>query len=194
MYYSIRGSLLILTNEFAVVEAGGIGYKITVSANTFGKISASLGKEVTLLTYLAVREDAMELFGFFNTEEHFSFTKLIAVSGIGPKAAMAILSIMTPEQLSFAVASGDAKAITRANGVGLKTAQKVIIELKGKLDLSDDTANLSGTAPSAMSDAVNALAVLGYTRAEAASALKGIEMTLPFEEIITSALKKLNRF
>ncbi|MEG1743664.1 MAG: Holliday junction branch migration protein RuvA [Clostridia bacterium] len=192
MYYYIKGTLQLLLDSFAVLETGGIGYKIIISKNTFSKIAAKINKEVTLYTYLAIRDDAMDLYGFVTNDEHLSFVKLLAVSGIGPKAAMSILSIMTPEQLSAAVSSGDAKAISAANGVGLKTAQKVIIELKGKLDLSDD-ALLESSTPSVMIDAVNALAVLGYTRGEAANAFKDIDMSLPFENIITLALKKLNK-
>ncbi|MDD4124755.1 MAG: Holliday junction ATP-dependent DNA helicase RuvA, partial [Eubacteriales bacterium] len=124
-------------------------------------------------------------------EEQGCFVKLISVSGVGPKAAVSILSVFSPEKLAFAVSTGDAKAISKANGVGLKTAQKVIIELKGKLDLEEGGEDLPAGG---ITDAVNALTVLGYTKAEAMTALKGINPSMPLEEIITAAFKKLNRF
>ena len=189
MYYYIKGTLALLAGDTAVIDAGGIGYRLTVTQNTFAALASKLGKEAQLFTYLAVRDDAMELYGFASEEEKLFFTKLLSVSGIGPKAAV---SAFTPNQLVSAVQAGDAKMISRANGIGLKTAQKVIIELKGKLDLSDDTAG--GALPSAATEAVNALTVLGYTRGEAAEAVKGIDGTLALEEIIALALKKLNRF
>ena len=186
MYYYIKGTLALLAGDTAVIDAGGIGYRLTVTQNTFAALASKLGKEAQLFTYLAVRDDAMELYGFASEEEKLFFTKLLSVSGIGPKAAVSVLSAFTPNQLVSAVQAGDAKMISRANGIGLKTAQKVIIELKGKLDLSDDTAGAT--------EAVNALTVLGYTRGEAAEAVKGIDGNLALEEIIALALKKLNRF
>lgn len=192
MYYYIKGTLALLAGDTAVIDAGGIGYRLTVTQNTFAALASKLGKEAQLFTYLAVRDDAMELYGFASEEEKLFFTKLLSVSGIGPKAAVSVLSAFTPNQLVSAVQAGDAKMISRANGIGLKTAQKVIIELKGKLDLSDDTAGVA--LPSAATEAVNALTVLGYTRGEAAEAVKGIDGTLALEEIIALALKKLNRF
>ena len=191
MYYYIKGTLALLAGDTAVIDAGGIGYRLTVTQNTFAALASKLGKEAQLFTYLAVRDDAMELYGFASEEEKLFFTKLLSVSGIGPKAAISVLSAFTPNQLVSAVQAGDAKTISRAHGIGLKTAQKVIIELKGKLDLSDDTAG--GGLPSAATEAVNALTVLGYTRGEAAEAVKGIDGTLALEEIIALALKKLNR-
>lgn len=192
MYYYIKGTLALLAGDTAVIDAGGIGYRLTVTQNTFAALASKLGKEAQLFTYLAVRDDAMELYGFASEEEKLFFTKLLSVSGIGPKAAVSVLSAFTPNQLVSAVQAGDAKMISRANGIGLKTAQKVIIELKGKLDLSDDT--VGGALPSASTEAVNALTVLGYKRGEAAEAVKGIDGTLALEEIIALALKKLNRF
>ena len=192
MYYYIKGTLAVLKPDFAVIDAGGVGYRLTVTQNTFSRISARLGKEVTLYTYLAVRQEGVELFGFADEDEKVTFIRLLGVSGVGPKAAASILSMFTPPQLSQAVQAGDAKAISRANGIGMKTAQKVIIELKGKLDLSDD--GPSGSRTSSLSEAINALAVLGYTRSEAADALKNADPSAPLEDIIAAALKKLNRF
>ena len=132
MYYYIKGTLALLAGDTAVIDAGGIGYRLTVTQNTFAALASKLGKEAQLFTYLAVRDDAMELYGFASEEEKLFFTKLLSVSGIGPKAAVSVLSAFTPNQLVSAVQAGDAKMISRANGIGLKTAQKVIIELKGK--------------------------------------------------------------
>ncbi len=192
MYYYIKGKLAILSGDTAVIEAGGVGYRLTVTQNTFSALASCLGKEAMLYTYLAVREDAMELYGFSSEDEKQLFTKLLGVSGIGPKAAISILSSFTPNQLISAVQSGDAKLIARANGIGLKTAQKVIIELKGKLDLSGD-ASSAAAAPSSLTEAINALTVLGYSRGEAADAVKGLDASSPLEQIIADALKKLNR-
>ncbi|MDL2286957.1 Holliday junction branch migration protein RuvA [Eubacteriales bacterium OttesenSCG-928-G02] len=191
MYYYIKGNLNLLLNDYAVIDNNGIGYKLSITSNTFSKIASSLGKEVQLYTYFNVKEDSQELFGFYNIDEHASFSKLITVSGIGPKAALSILSTLTVEQLMLCVQNGDAKTISRANGVGLKTAQKVIIELKGKLDLNSSSENAATST--VMNDVAESLVVLGFTTAEALNALKGIDLTLPIEEIITLALKKFNK-
>ena len=194
MYYYIKGRLEILNGDCAVIDVCGAGYMIYVSTPTHEKLAPLLGRTAQLYTYLNVREDAMELYGFYAEEERECFIKLLSVSGVGPKAAMAILSLYTPHSLSALVSQGDAKAISRANGVGLKTAQKVIIELKGKLDLSEDAVSSSAALPSSLSDAADTLAVMGYSKAESASALKGVDPSLPLEEVIKQALKKLNRF
>ncbi len=191
MYYYIKGKLTRLYGEYAVVETCGLGYKLFVTRNTHSKLASLLEKDVLLYTYLNIREDAEELYGFYNEEERNCFIKLIAVSGVGPKAASSVLSVLTPERLAFAVSSGDAKSITRANGVGMKTAQKIIIELKGRLDLGE---NADDSPVGGVADAINALTSLGYTKAEAMTALAGIDPNLPLEEIITGAFKKLNRF
>ena len=192
MFYYIKGALTALNPDFAVIDANGVGYMLYVSLATHEKLAPLYGRQAQLYTYLNVREDAMELFGFFTEEERECFIKLLSVSGVGPKAAMAILSLYTPQSLAGLVANGDAKAISRANGVGLKTAQKVIIELKGKLDLSGGPASAS-PLPSALADAADTLAVMGYSKAEAAEALRGVNADQPLENIIKDALKKLNR-
>ncbi|MDD4125434.1 MAG: Holliday junction branch migration protein RuvA [Eubacteriales bacterium] len=191
MYYYIKGKLTRLNGDYAVIEAYGVGYKLFITHNTRAKLASFFEKEILLYTYLNVREDAKELYGFDTEEEQGCFVKLISVSGVGPKAAVSILSVFSPEKLAFAVSTGDAKAISKANGVGLKTAQKVIIELKGKLDLEEGGED---SPAGGITDAVNALTVLGYTKAEAMTALKGIDPSMPLEEIITAAFKKLNRF
>ncbi len=193
MFYYIKGELTELGSDFAVIDAGGVGYMLYVSTPTHEKLAPLFRKTAQLYTYLNVREDAMELYGFYAGEERDCFIKLLSVSGVGPKAAMSILSLYTPQSLASLVASGDAKAISRANGVGLKTAQKVIIELKGKLDLSEGAEGANAPLSSALSDAADTLAVMGYSKSESAQALKGISPDLPLEVIIKEALKKLNR-
>ncbi len=191
MYYYIKGTLALLSGDTAVIDANGVGYALTVTQNTFSALASKLGKEAQLFTYLAVRDDAMELYGFSSEYAKALLIKLLGVSGVGPKAAVSILSSFTPNQLISAVQSGDAKLISRANGIGLKTAQKIIIELKGKLDLSDDTS--AAAAPPSAVEAVNALTVLGYSRSEAGDAVKGLDPSLSLEELIAEALKRLNR-
>ena len=131
MFYYLRGTLSVLRQGFAVLECGGVGFRLAISASTFASLSASLGKEAMLYTYLSVRENAMELCGFSSEEELELFEKLIDISGIGPKAALSILGVLTPADLIRACADGDYKAVARAPGVGNKTAQRVVLELKG---------------------------------------------------------------
>ena len=207
MYYYIRGELVASTLNMAVVDAGGVGYKMTVSENTYRALPRRADKNptVTLYTYLSVREDGVELFGFANERELSSFKMLLSVSGVGPKAAMAVLSLLTPEKFALAVCTEDKKTISKANGVGPKTAARIILELRDKLmketsideDLSTAVLDHSSEAAGApargkMSEAMDALLVLGYTRSEAQNALKSIDtQALYIEDIIKEALKKL---
>ena len=207
MYYYIRGELVASAINMAVVDAGGVGYKMTVSENTYRALPRRTDKNptVTLYTYLSVREDGVELFGFINERELSSFKMLLSVSGVGPKAAMAVLSLLTPEKFALAVCTEDKKTISKANGVGPKTAARIILELRDKLmketsideDLSSAVLDHSSEAAGApargkMSEAMDALLVLGYTRSEAQNALKAIDtQALSIESIIKEALKKL---
>ena len=207
MYYYIKGELVAATLNMAVVDAGGVGYKMTVSENTYRALPRRTDKNpvVTLYTYLSVREDGIELFGFANERELSSFKMLLSVSGVGPKAAMAILSLLTPEKVALAVCTEDKKTISKATGVGPKTAARIILELRDKLmketsideDLStavlDHSAEAAGApARGKTSEAMDALLVLGYTRAEAQKALSAIDtQALSIEDIIKEALKKL---
>ena len=207
MYYYIRGELVASTLNMAVVDAGGVGYKMTVSENTYRALPRRTDKNptVTLYTYLSVREDGIELFGFINERELSSFKMLLSVSGVGPKAAMSILSLLTPEKFALAVCTEDKKTISKASGIGPKTAARIILELRDKLmketsideDLSaavlDHSAEAAGApARGKLSEAMDALLVLGYSRAEAQNALKTIDtQTLALEDIIKEALKKL---
>lgn len=196
MFYYLKGTLQFLFPDSAVIDVGGAGYKLTVSKNTFAYLSPLYGKTAMLFTHMAVREDAVELYGFGTEDELSAFKHLITVSGVGPKAAISVLSTFTADGLASVIASGDAKTLSRTPGVGLKTAQKIILELKDKI--SGETVSASpaessfvSAASGGGSDAVDTLAVLGYTRAEAVAALKGIDPTLPLETIIGEALKKL---
>ncbi len=207
MYYYIRGELVVSTLNTAVVDAGGVGYKMTISENTYRALPRRSDRNptVTLYTYLSVREDGIELFGFESERELSSFKMLLSVSGVGPKAAMAILSLLTPEKFALAVCTEDKKTISKASGVGPKTAARIILELRDKLmketSIDDDlsTAVLDHSAEAAgapargkMSEAMDALLVLGYSRTEAQNALKAIDtQALSIEDIIKEALKKL---
>lgn len=196
MYYHLCGELCLAEAHTAVIDCCGVGYKLTVSNTTLSAIAGKIGEKVKLYTYLAVREDAMELFGFYTMEEHSAFVKLISVSGVGPKAAVSILSTMTPEQFAAAVCSSDTKLLGRANGIGAKTAARIVLELKDKLAKEyggEGTASAAAPviAVGKLSDAVNALLVLGYTKTEATNALSKIDSEMPLEALITAALKQL---
>lgn len=207
MFYYISGKLAALEPNFAVVDAGGVGYKMTITQNTYSamppRLTVNEPPQVKLYSYMAVREDGVELFGFISGEELSAFKLLITVSGVGPKAAISILSQLSPAKLALAICTEDKKAIAKANGIGPKTAARIILELKDKLknQLSDgdyaeniaDSTAVPG-ASSKLSDAQDALAVLGYSRNEALSALKSIDTDgMELDEIIKLALKKLMR-
>lgn len=207
MYYYIKGELVTATVNMAVIDAGGVGYKLTVSENTYRALPRRGEKPpiVTLYTYLSVREDGIELFGFESERELSSFKMLLSVSGVGPKAAMSILSLLTPEKFALAVCTEDKKAISKANGIGPKTAARIILELRDKMmkertideDLStailDHSAEEAGApARGKLSEAQDALIVLGYSRAEAQNVLRSINTEgLSVEALIKEALKKL---
>ena len=202
MIYHVNGTLEYCEVGFCVIDCNGVGYRLTVSDNTFSEICSHVGENAKLLTYLQVREDGVELFGFKTADELASFKLLITVSGVGPKAAMAILSLLTPDKLSMAIVNEDVKTISRASGVGAKTAARVVLELRDKVSKQyfaptpaapTATASAKATAKGKgnLSEALDALIVLGYTRAEAQKALTGIDPTLDVEKIIPLALAKL---
>lgn len=204
MIYCLSGELLYLnaTNMTAVVDCGGVGYKLTASGNAVTMLAgAGEGSKVRVFTYMAVREDAVELFGFASEEELDIFKLLISVSGVGPKAAISILSVMSPQDLINSIVAEDAKAISRAPGVGAKTAARVVLELHDKIEknffASSAPAPQKATGKTAakqtghLSDARDALLVLGYSRTEVANALTGADPTLDTEDIIRIALSKL---
>lgn len=201
MYHFIEGTLCAAPQGYAVLNVGGVGYQIFISERTAGELSAQNGKTVRLYTYLNVREDAMELFGFLTEAEKEAFLLLTSVSGVGARGAMNILSALTVEKLSFAILADDAKAISSANGIGVKTAQKIILELKDKIAKNPDFATAAGAAfaaPSeqgavsgALSEAVSALVVLGYPRAQVLKAAQSLENTnLSVEDLIRALLQK----
>lgn len=204
MFHYIRGTLAAIRQGFAVLDAGGVGFRLCVSDNTYQAISKKQNNEVKLFTYLSVREDGMELFGFFTEAELELFQLLITVSGVGPKAAMAILSVFTPEKFALAVCTDDKKAIAKANGIGPKTAARIILELHDKMANAGDFGGESGTqvvfpgelptAGNSLAEAQEALLVLGYNRTEILGVLRGLDTTaMSTEELIRAALKKLMR-
>lgn len=206
MFYYISGKLAALEPSFAVVDAGGVGYRLSISYTTYSllnhKANSEKNESTTLYTHMSVREDGVELFGFGTSEELEAFKLLVTVSGVGPKAAIAILSQMTPQKLTVAILSDDKKAISQANGVGPKTAARIILELKDKLakvSFTGDDSNveiISATenigASNKLSDAQEALIALGYSRNEAYNVLKTIDTSnMELDEIIRLALKRI---
>ncbi len=196
MFYYLRGTLAVLRQGFAVLDCGGVGFRLAISASTFASLSASLGKETTLYTYLSVRENAMELCGFSSEEELDLFEKLIDVSGVGPKAALSILGVLTPAELIRACADGDYKAVTRAPGVGSKTAQRVVLELKGSLpDLSWGASEAHGSSVESsrntLSQITDTLVLYGFSREEIQDATRGMDFDRPIEELIADTLRVL---
>lgn len=205
MLHHVKGELMACEGGLAVVDCGGVGYALSVSTTTAEKLSPMLGDEVLLFTHLQVREDGIELYGFGGREELSAFRLLITVSGVGPKAAMSILSTMTPDRFAYAVCTEDAKALSRAPGIGGKTAARIVLELKDKVSkdqMSGDLASLKDTpaartpvsgASGKVKEAEDALGVLGYSRAQIASALRDVDTAaLSLEDIIKAALRRFN--
>lgn len=196
MYYYIKGKPVIKGINYVVVEAGGVGYKINSSANSLDRISES-DKEITMYTHFVVREDSQELFGFVSMEEKNMFESLISVSGVGPKAALSILSVATPSEFAAAVICDNVKVITKAQGVGPKLAKRVILELRDKMknvdiDLpSDGVAEDIVVSSDARSEAVSALVVLGYSADQAKKAVLSVEGDMSTEEYVKKALVRL---
>lgn len=197
MYYYVSGTVAHVEPYLAVIDCAGVGYACRTTSYTLSQIKK--GDRAKLYTYLNVREDAMELYGFASSEELKLFQQLISVSGVGPKAALSILSSNSPANLALSIITGDEKALTCAQGVGKKIAQRVILELKDKLargqTISAAGESVAGPAvtiipQNKVSEASAALAVLGYSQAEIAAALKGIDVeNQPLEQIIRLALK-----
>lgn len=194
MYYYIKGTLVQKSENYIVVDANGVGYMINTSLTTLNNLD-STGREVTVYTYLNVREDAMELYGFSTQEEKNMFIHLISVSGVGPKAALSILSVATPAKFAVAVVTNDIKTITKASGVGPKLAQRVILELKDKLKTEelglDGDEAVAFDASDNISEAVSALVVLGYSPSDAQKAVSKVDASMEVEDIIKKALSSL---
>ncbi len=204
MFYYLNGELAVRDINYCVIDCGGVGYQLTISLTTSESLAAKMNQKVKLYTYLAVREDGVEMFGFGSIEERAAFNLLTSVSGVGPKAAMSILSIMTPERLSLAIINDEAKAIAKAQNIGTKTAARIILELKDKVakDMiySGGTSTLGEVASVThttiggnLGEAAEALTALGYDKGTVNTAIKGIDPKLPSGEIIRLALKKLAR-
>lgn len=197
MFYSLTGKVVAIEDSAVALQCGGIAFRCMTTLNTISKIGRT-GEEATLFTHLNVREDAMDLFGFYTQQELDCFKQLISVSGVGPKAGLAILSQLSPDKLALCIASGDVKSITKAQGVGPKLAQRVVLELKDKFSagLAQGGVNVVDTSSPAQAggnraEAVEALIMLGYSRTEAASAIGKLDPSLPAEELIRLALKSL---
>ena len=200
MFYSLTGNVIFTDLNSVALECGGVGFRCLTSTNTLRDVDVH--EKTTLYTHLNVREDALDLFGFSTEYELEWFKLLIGVTGVGPKAALAILSELSPDKLALAVSAGDVKAITRAQGVGPKIAQRVILELKDKAksalssfgevsSQADDVAEVFGSSNT--SEAVAALTMLGYSQSEAALAVRKVDASLPTDQIIKQCLKLLSR-
>lgn len=198
MIASVRGKLIFTDNSCAVVECGGVGYKCFVTKNTLYNLPPK-GEEIMLYTFLSVREDAMDLYGFKEVEELEAFKLVTSVNGVGAKMGLALLSEFSASQLTLYIASGDHKALTAASGVGPKLAQRIVLELRDKVGSlqSGDTIELkavgNATANSNTKEAVTALVTLGYTQSEASLAVGKCDPALSTEELIKQALKTLAR-
>ena len=202
MYAYLKGTLEEVTEDNIVVEVNGIGYNVKVSGTTVDMLPG-MGNEVKIYTYTLVREDALSLYGFLTRDDLEIFKKLITVNGIGPKGGLAILSVMSADALRFAIMAGDAKAIAKAPGVGNKTAERVILDLRDKISLEDTLAGLGTPAETAQSqgaqaldnvmkkEAIEALVALGYSASDATAAVKKVELTedSTVELILKKALK-----
>ena len=196
MFYYLDGTVAHIEPYLAVIDCGGVGYACKTTNTTLGALQE--GQRGRLYTYLNVGEDVFDLYGFATQGELGSFKQLIGVSGVGPKAALAILSSTTPEGLAMAVITGDEKTLTMAPGVGKKIAQRIILELKDKIAKEQQS---GGFVPAAAAvavgggksvEAAQALAVLGYSQADVAAAMKGLDVeSLPLEEIVRQALRRM---
>lgn len=199
MIYSLTGELTYIGDQFLVVECGGVGFKCFTSVATAAN-AGRIGDQIRLYTYLSVKEDALDLYGFKTENELRAFKLLISVSGVGPKAAVSILSEMSADKLALAVAAGDTKAITRANGVGKKIAERIVLELKDKMagvTLSSSESSVSAAASvaedSPAGEAVAALVALGFSKSDAAAAVGSMDSSLPADEMIRQGLRQLSK-
>lgn len=200
MIYSLNGKLIENEPNTAVIECNGVGYKCTVSLKTSSTLP-KIGENVFVYTYLAIREDAVDLFGFINKDEMKAFKLITSVNGVGPKVGIAILSEFTPDYLYTYIAAGDYKALTAAGGVGPKLAQRIVLELKDKIGALPKEIDVSSPAASSsivdlpqnnLRSAVAALVSLGFLQVEANRAVQTIDPTLSTEDIIKQALSKLS--
>jgi len=196
MFYYLDGTVAHIEPYLAVIDCGGVGYACKTTNTTLGQLRK--GERGRLYTYLNVGEDVFDLYGFATQGELGSFRQLLGVSGVGPKAALAILSSTTPEGLATAVITGDEKTLTMAPGIGKKIAQRIILELKDKLGAEQQSGAFTGGVAAVTAgggkavEAAQALAVLGYSQADISAAMKGLDTeALPLEEIVRQALKRM---
>lgn len=197
MFYYLNGKITILDTNLAVVDCGGVGYGCHVTSFTQSQLR--IGEEKRLYTYCNIQENAFDIFGFATREELRLFELLLGVTGVGPKAAVAILSVLTPDQLTLAIVTGDDKSITMAQGVGKKIAQRIVLELKDKLGKGVQSMDFSGTGAAAVPAqggkvalATAALAELGYSQADIAAAMKGLQVeTMSVEDIVRQVLRAM---
>lgn len=198
MIASLRGRLIYSDNTYAVIECGGVGYKCFITKNTLYNLPQK-NEEVFLHTYMVIREDAMDLYGFLEADELDAFKLITSVNGVGAKIGIALLSQFTASQLTLYIASNDPKALTQASGVGIKLAQRIVLELKDKVGSlsSADTLEIkevgNATVNSNSKEAVAALVSLGYSQSEASLAVGKLDQTLSTEELIKLSLKTLAR-
>ena len=195
MFYYLNGAITLLDANLAVVDCGGVGYACHTTNYTLSKLQ--VGKQAKLFTFCNIKEDAFDIYGFSTREELNCFEKLLGVGGVGPKAALAILSVVTPDQFTLAVMTQDDKTLTMAQGVGKKLAQRILLELKDKLapsqlELSGAQMDASPVHGSKSAEASAALASLGYSQQEIAVALKGVDVSaMSVEEIVRHALRAM---
>ncbi len=197
MIATLRGKLLYTDNASLIVECGGVGFRCATTSATIGSLP-QIGEEIFLYTYMAVREDAMDLFGFATAEELEAFKLIISVNGVGPKIGIALLCEFTPNQLFLYIGSNDSRALTAAGGVGIKLAQRIVLELKDKVEkigyvTTADLKPVKRPQKTAADEAIAALISLGYTKGEASLAVGKIEEDLPTDGLIKEALKLLSR-
>lgn len=198
MIYSLSGKLVLKEPSLAVIECGGVGYACRTTEKTLQGIGGT-GSDVKLLTYLYVREDIIELFGFLTKQELECFKMLMAVSGVGAKTALAILSDMGTEKFMLSVASGDSKAFLKTKGIGAKTAQRIILDLKDKVSLSDIKDAITGDFvavnenSSAVAETISAMEALGYAQSEVTPIIARLDPSLPSREMIKLTLKQIGK-
>lgn len=201
MIYSVHGKLIAKEPSMAVVECGGVGYGCRTTFTTLGQLGA-IGETVFLYTVLSVREDAAELFGFATQQELQCFQLLTSVSGVGPKAALTILSDLTPDRFLLTVASGDSKTLTRSKGIGAKSAQRIVMELKDKIvgesigllaGAEVQSAAAASSAGGNVGEAIEALVTLGYTQGEVAPIVAKLDPSLSASELIRRTLQEFGK-
>lgn len=196
MFYYLNGTITILDTNLAVVDCGGVGYACHTTNYTISRLQ--VGRQARLYTYCNIKEDAFDIFGFYTREELGCFEKLLSVGGVGPKAALAILSVVTPDQFTLAVMTQDVKTLTMAQGVGKKLAERIMLELKGKFTPAQMEANVaqmdlaSPVRGSKTAEATAALSSLGYSQQEIAAALKGVDVNvMTVEDMVRHALRAM---